>query len=203
MANQRDQRIMFLALGEGESTLKGRINRARISAKACIARIRESYHPEHKSTRDAAVELLRDRRAECSIAAAALGLRRQMLNAMADHFVETDLVGCKESGLTYARTLVDHEHSISYSLWRHGGWYVNSVRYPSGASGCVSNNYPDKKWRIVCDPRRGELGAEGDYTFSDRLMAAVSERKLATAAWMEFALNKPQAEEAVVERPRG
>ena len=38
----------------------------------------------------------------------------------------------------------------SYSPWRHGGWYVHSVRHPSGACGCVSNNYPDGKWRIAC-----------------------------------------------------
>ena len=40
-----------------------------------------------------------------------------------------------------------------YEHWRHGGWYVCNVRYPHGAVGCVSNNYPDKKWRIACDPR--------------------------------------------------
>ena len=27
-----------------------------------------------------------------------------------------------------------------YEKWRHGGWYVCNVRYPSGAIGCVSNN---------------------------------------------------------------
>lgn len=37
-----------------------------------------------------------------------------------------------------------------YSKWRHGGWYVTNVRYPGGATGCVSNNYADRKWRIVC-----------------------------------------------------
>ena len=42
---------------------------------------------------------------------------------------------------------------FEYSAWRHGGWYVHNVRYPSDAVGCVSRNYPDRKWRIVCDPR--------------------------------------------------
>lgn len=42
------------------------------------------------------------------------------------------------------------EFTPSYSRWRHGGWYVSNVRYPSGADGCVSNNYLDKRWRIVC-----------------------------------------------------
>lgn len=43
--------------------------------------------------------------------------------------------------------------SFSYSRWRHGGWYVNNVRYPNNAAGCVSRNYADKKWRVVCDSR--------------------------------------------------
>lgn len=43
--------------------------------------------------------------------------------------------------------------TFTYSPWRHGGWYVHDVRDPSGACGCVSRNYQDRKWRIVCDPR--------------------------------------------------
>jgi hypothetical protein len=45
------------------------------------------------------------------------------------------------------------QQEFQYSRWRHGGWYVDNVRYPNGACGCVSRNYPDKKWRIVCDNR--------------------------------------------------
>ena len=59
-----------------------------------------------------------------------------------------------------------------YSPWRHGGWYVNNVRYPSGAVGCVSRNFPDRKWRIVCDTRKG------DFTYSSRDTAAKAERLL-------------------------
>lgn len=69
--------------------------------------------------------------------------------------------------------------SPCYSRWRHGGWYVHSVRYPSGACGCVSRNYPDRKWRIVCDPRRSTIGGEGDFTFKDRDSAARAEYELA------------------------
>lgn len=69
-----------------------------------------------------------------------------------------------------------------FSLWRHGGWYVNNVRYPSGAVGCVSNNFPDKKWRIVCDDRRDELNGPGDFTFDTRDAAARAEHALASAA---------------------
>lgn len=68
-----------------------------------------------------------------------------------------------------------------YSPWRHGGWYVSNLQYPSGACGCVSRNYPDHKWRIVCDPRRGDLGAPGDFTFPNRDAAAHAEYALAMA----------------------
>jgi hypothetical protein len=60
-----------------------------------------------------------------------------------------------------------------YTPWRHGGWYVVNVRYPNGACGCVSNNYEDKKWRIVCDDR------EGDHTYKTREAAAIAEWEIA------------------------
>lgn len=69
----------------------------------------------------------------------------------------------------------------TFSKWRHGGWYVTNVRYASGAIGCVSNNYPDRKWRIACDNRRTDLGGEGDYTFPTRDAAARAEYALAKA----------------------
>jgi hypothetical protein len=68
-----------------------------------------------------------------------------------------------------------------FSRWRHGGWYVHNVNYPSGAIGCVSNNYVDHKWRIVCDPRRTDLNVEGDFTFTTRDAAARAERELVDA----------------------
>jgi len=67
---------------------------------------------------------------------------------------------------------------FTYSRWRHGGWYVHGVRYPSGAVGCVSKNYPDRKWRIVCDPRPFERRP----TFNTRGEAAMAEWKLAHIA---------------------
>jgi hypothetical protein len=60
----------------------------------------------------------------------------------------------------------------AYSRWRHGGWYVHNVRYPSGAVGCVSNNYHDKKWRIACNSDE----FEDQPTFSTREDAANAER---------------------------
>lgn len=67
-----------------------------------------------------------------------------------------------------------------YSPWRHGGWYVDNVRYPSGAVGCVSRNYADRKWRIVCDDR-GYPGGPVDYTYANRDAAARAERELIAA----------------------
>ena len=62
-----------------------------------------------------------------------------------------------------------------YSQWRHGGWYVHNIRYPSGAIGCVSRNYPDNKWRIACDPRRL---AHLVHTYPTRDAAARAELRL-------------------------
>ncbi|MCU7369522.1 hypothetical protein PEC18_01190 [Paucibacter sp. O1-1] len=88
--------------------------------------------------------------------------------------------------------LVDPARPFGYSPWRHGGWYVSGVRYPSGACGCVSRNYPDRKWRIVCDSRRGDLNAPGDVTYRSRGEAAGAEQVLALQAWV--ALIRPSAE---------
>lgn len=63
----------------------------------------------------------------------------------------------------------------AYSAWRHGGWYVTNIRYASGAAGCVSRNYPDGKWRIVCDRRSPQPA------YASRNAAAFAERELALA----------------------
>lgn len=65
-----------------------------------------------------------------------------------------------------------------YEAWRHGGWYVMNTRYPSGAVGCVSRNYSDRKWRIVCDDNAGP-GEPGDITFKTRDDAARAEHAVA------------------------
>ena len=64
-----------------------------------------------------------------------------------------------------------------YSKWRHGGWYVCNVRYPSGACGCVSRNYADRKWRVVCHPLDHSIAP----TFRNRDEAARAEFELAKA----------------------
>jgi hypothetical protein len=74
-----------------------------------------------------------------------------------------------------------------YSRWRHGGSYVTNIRYPTGACGCVSNNFPDGKWRIVCDKRRIKLNCDGDFTFPTRDAAARAEYEMA----VQSGLSKP------------
>jgi hypothetical protein len=71
--------------------------------------------------------------------------------------------------------------TIIYSRWRHGGWYVAGVRNPGGACGCVSRNYEDHRWRIVCDPRPFEERP----TFKTREEAATAEWHLANAQGLE------------------
>jgi hypothetical protein len=66
-----------------------------------------------------------------------------------------------------------------YEPWRHGGWYVYGVRHKNGGTGCVSRNYPDRKWRIVCDSR------DGDHTYKTRDEAARAEYALTLAGVIE------------------
>ena len=67
--------------------------------------------------------------------------------------------------------------AFTYSRWRHGGWYVGDIRWPNGGCGCVSRNYTDRKWRIVCDPRP----FESQPTFATRAAAALGEWRLVQA----------------------
>lgn len=64
-----------------------------------------------------------------------------------------------------------------YEKWRHGGWYVMNVVYPTGAVGCVSRNFHDRKWRIVCHP----APFEEQPTFRTRADAALAEWHLVQA----------------------
>lgn len=73
--------------------------------------------------------------------------------------------------------MTDSDPQFSFSRWRHGGWYVQGVRYPTGAIGCVSRNYEDGKWRIVCDPRPFDQRP----TFKTRNEAALAEYRLANS----------------------
>lgn len=60
-----------------------------------------------------------------------------------------------------------------FARWRHGGYYVTNVRYPSGGCGCVSNNFPDRLWRIMTH-------TDGP-TFRSRDAAARAERDYAAS----------------------
>jgi hypothetical protein len=66
-----------------------------------------------------------------------------------------------------------------YEPWRHGGWYVTNICYPSGAVGCVSRNYPDRKWRIV--DQNHVPGSPEDVTYKSRDEAAYAERQISMA----------------------
>lgn len=46
----------------------------------------------------------------------------------------------------------DPPKTFCFTAWRHGGWYVHDIIYPNGGVGCVSRNFKDRKWRIVCHP---------------------------------------------------
>jgi hypothetical protein len=71
-------------------------------------------------------------------------------------------------------TTADVPWAPAYEPWRQGGWYVTNVHWPNGAVGCVSRNYADGRWRIVCDPRPFAAAP----TFSTRDEAACAERDL-------------------------
>jgi hypothetical protein len=73
----------------------------------------------------------------------------------------------------------DPDFEPVYERWRHGGSYVLGVRHKNGGIGCVSRNYPDRKWRIVCDSRRG------DHTYGSRDEAARAEYALTEAGVIE------------------
>jgi hypothetical protein len=73
----------------------------------------------------------------------------------------------------------DPDFEPEYESWRHGGWYVDGVRHKNGGTGCVSRNYPDRKWRIVCDSR------DGDHTYKNRDEAARAEYALTLAGVIE------------------
>lgn len=84
------------------------------------------------------------------------------------------------NALGLALAPVNTEWVPQYERWRHGGWYVTNIRRKGGAVGCVSRNYPDKKWRIVCDDRNTTygMGSETDITYRTRDDAARGEREI-------------------------
>lgn len=73
----------------------------------------------------------------------------------------------------------DPDFEPTYETWRHGGWLVLGIRHKNGGVGCVSRNYPDRKWRIVCDSR------DGEHTYRSREEAARAEYALTRAGVIE------------------
>jgi hypothetical protein len=92
---------------------------------------------------------------------------------------EAEAARCYAMGLK-AMASVNPPCAFTYERWRHGGWYVFEVRYPSGAVGCVSRNYADRKWRIACDPR------DTPPTFRNRTEAAKAEYRLVREMYPEL-----------------
>jgi hypothetical protein len=69
--------------------------------------------------------------------------------------------------------------TASYEKWRHGGWYVTNVRYPNGAVGCVSNNYADGRWRIVCEDSQTPFPSRDAAARAERVLALYQSRAAA------------------------
>jgi hypothetical protein len=96
---------------------------------------------------------------------------------------EFDGFGCRvcfyESNEIADFVAPDPDFEPGYESWRHGGWYVLGVRHKNGGVGCVSRNYPDRKWRIVCDSR-GE-----EHIYKSRDEAARAEYALTVAGVIE------------------
>jgi hypothetical protein len=83
--------------------------------------------------------------------------------------------------------------TFTYERWRHGGWYVDQVHYPSGAVGCISRNWSeDKKWRIVTEVDC--VGFDKARTFANRDECAAAElevvRRLAQL-WCAHSQDEP------------
>lgn len=84
-------------------------------------------------------------------------------------------------GLERAKSIADGSLKPEYSPWRHGGWYVDNLHYPSGAVGCVARYNNGKEWRIACDERRDVP------IFRSRDEAARAEAVLVMQEWAERA----------------
>ena len=64
------------------------------------------------------------------------------------------------------------DSEFTYGPWRHGGYYVNEIRYPNGAAGCVAGPDKNGRWWIACDER------EAPESYPTRKAAATAERNL-------------------------
>ncbi len=80
----------------------------------------------------------------------------------------------------------------SFSPWRHGGWYVDNVRYPSGAVGCVSRNYADGKWRIVCESSGTPFPSRDAAARAERVLAAYQREEAKKEAFYPVLLSQTE-----------
>ena len=79
------------------------------------------------------------------------------------------------------RALNDPAWKPTYSRWRHGGYYVDNLYYPSGAVGCiVSARYThDGLFHLACDPRP----VDQRVGYRTREEAAYAEREMVLCMW--------------------
>ena len=77
--------------------------------------------------------------------------------------------------------LNDPAWTPTYSRWRHGGSYVDNLRYPNGAAGCIASarHTDDGLFHIACDPRP----ADRQVGYHTREAAAYAEREMVLSMW--------------------
>lgn len=83
-----------------------------------------------------------------------------------------------------AARLLDLESTQVLSQWQEGGWELKGIYFPDRRRCFVSRNYPDKRWRIVADPRATSSGNEG-ATYPTRESAIRAARCLCATCWLD------------------
>jgi hypothetical protein len=80
-----------------------------------------------------------------------------------------------------------------YEPWRHGGWYVTNLHYPSGAVGCVSRNYDDRKWRVACHEELGTFATRNEAAHAEKGIALSETLNLIARRLDELGIALPEA----------
>lgn len=83
-----------------------------------------------------------------------------------------------------------------YQMARSGrvpvGWYVREIQHPTGASGYISNNHADGRWRISADTRppaqQPGYSTRGEAALAEWQMARDAKVALNSriSAWLKF-----------------
>jgi hypothetical protein len=78
--------------------------------------------------------------------------------------------------MTQTETPID-TWTPEYERWRHGGWYVTNVTYPSGAIGCVHNSKGDGRWYVEADHTETSFPTRDAAARAERVAAAMFAEK--------------------------